>query len=211
MKNSRRALVPIPEQEDIVPVEEEAADSPARAAADNTDPAATETAAEPEPVADATGAEVETAGLTGWVVQVGSFSRKNADSLNETLRAAGYPSYVVDEPVTAKDGSLLYRVRIGPEVLRSEALKLKAEIKKGNGPGWFCPELSVTPGSLFYACYFVINHQGQIMQLQGLTVEGVDIGILVVLFLSAVMGLLYGLLNVLFSITAWIMAVLVAR
>ena len=123
-------LVPIPEQEDIVPVEEEAADSPVRPAADTTDPAATETAAEPEPVADAAGAEVETAGLTGWVVQVGSFSRKNADNLNETLRAEGYPSYVVDEPVTAKDGSLLYRVRIGPEVLRSEALKLKAEIKK---------------------------------------------------------------------------------
>ena len=40
--------------------------------------------------------------------------------------------------------------------------------------------------------------------------EGVDIGILVVLFLSAIMGLLYGLLNILFSITAWIMAVLVA-
>ena len=40
--------------------------------------------------------------------------------------------------------------------------------------------------------------------------EGVDIGILAVLFLSAVMGLLYGLLNVLFSVTAWILAVLVA-
>ena len=36
--------------------------------------------------------------------------------------------------------------------------------------------------------------------------EGVDIGILVVLFLPAIMGLLYGLLNVLFSIAAWIMA-----
>ena len=36
--------------------------------------------------------------------------------------------------------------------------------------------------------------------------EGVDIGILVVLVLSAVAGLLYGLLNVLFSIAAWIMA-----
>ena len=36
--------------------------------------------------------------------------------------------------------------------------------------------------------------------------EGVDIGILVVLFLPAIMGMLYGLLNVLFSIAAWIMA-----
>ena len=123
-------LVPIPEQDDVVPAEEDAGDSPAQAAAGNTDPAATETAAEPEPVADAADAEVGTAGLTGWVVQVGSFSRKNADSLNEKLRAEGYPSYVVDEPVTAKDGSLLYRVRIGPEVLQSKALELKGKIKK---------------------------------------------------------------------------------
>lgn len=40
--------------------------------------------------------------------------------------------------------------------------------------------------------------------------EGVDIGILVILFLPAIMGLLYGLLNVLFSMAAWIMAVLTA-
>ncbi len=123
-------LAPIPEQDDVVPAEEEAGDSPARVAAVDANPEQAEIAAEPEPVADAAEAEVGTAGLTGWVVQVGSFSRKNADSLNGKLRAEGYPSYVVDEPVTARDGSLLYRVRIGPEVLRSEALKLKAEIKK---------------------------------------------------------------------------------
>ena len=40
--------------------------------------------------------------------------------------------------------------------------------------------------------------------------EGVDIGILIILFLPAIMGLLYGLLNVLFSIAAWIMAVVTA-
>ena len=122
-------LAPIPEQDDIVPAEEEVDDGPARAVVD-ADPEQPDIAAEPEPVADAAVAETGTAGLTGWVVQVGSFSRKNADSLNDKLRAEGYPSYVVDEPVTAKDGSLLYRVRIGPEVLRSGALKLKAEIKK---------------------------------------------------------------------------------
>lgn len=123
-------LVPIPEQDDIVPEEEEADDSPARAAAVDANPEQPDIAAEPEPVADVASAEAGTARLTGWVVQVGSFSRKNADSLNDKLRAEGYPSYVVDEPVTARDGSLLYRVRIGPEVLQSEALKLKAEIKK---------------------------------------------------------------------------------
>ena len=40
--------------------------------------------------------------------------------------------------------------------------------------------------------------------------EGVDIGILIILFLPAIMGLLYGLLNVLFSVAAWIMAVVTA-
>ncbi len=73
------------------------------------------------------------AGLTGWVVQVGSFSRKNADKLNDKLRTAGYRAYVVDEPVTAGDGAMLYRVRVGPEALRSEALKLKTELKQDQG------------------------------------------------------------------------------
>ena len=45
---------------------------------------------------------------------------------------------------------------------------------------------------------------------QALSVEGVDIGILAVLLLPAIMGLLYGFLNVLFSITAWVLALLVA-
>ncbi len=40
--------------------------------------------------------------------------------------------------------------------------------------------------------------------------EGVDIGILVVLCLPAIVGLLYGLLNILFSVVAWGMAILVA-
>ena len=40
--------------------------------------------------------------------------------------------------------------------------------------------------------------------------EGVDIGILAVLFLPAIMGMLYGLLNVLFSMAAWIMAAITA-
>ena len=38
----------------------------------------------------------------------------------------------------------------------------------------------------------------------------VDIGILALLFLPAIIGLVYGLLNVLFSIAAWVMAILVA-
>ena len=123
-------LVPIPEQEEVVPVEEAADPGPVPAEEQPAVTAETETAAETAPDEAAAEPAVGTGGLTGWVVQVGSFSRKNADSLNTRLRIAGYSSYVVDEPVKARDGALLYRVRIGPEVLRSEALKLKAEIKK---------------------------------------------------------------------------------
>ena len=128
-------LVPIPEQEEVVPVEEAVDPGPVPVEEQPVATAETETAAETapdQPAPDEAAAEpaVGAGGLTGWVVQVGSFSRKNADSLDTRLRAAGYSSYVVDEPVKARDGSLLYRVRIGPEVLRSEALKLKAEIKK---------------------------------------------------------------------------------
>lgn len=66
--------------------------------------------------------------LTGWVVQAGSFSDKeNADRLDEKLREAGYRSYIESEK---SNNVLSYRVRIGPEILRSEALKLKARLKE---------------------------------------------------------------------------------
>ena len=39
---------------------------------------------------------------------------------------------------------------------------------------------------------------------------GVDIGILVIIFLPAIVGLLCGLLNIVFSIAAWIMALVTA-
>jgi len=41
-------------------------------------------------------------------------------------------------------------------------------------------------------------------------VPGIDIGILALLLLPAILGLLYGLLNVLLSIAAWLLAVFVA-
>ena len=123
-------LVPILEQDEILPAAEEAEVIPAPVDADDASIAEAPDPDEPTETAPDAGAEPASKELTGWVVQVGSFSRANADKLNDQLRQAEYRSYVVDKPVTAKDGSLLYRVRIGPEVLRSEALKLKAELKK---------------------------------------------------------------------------------
>jgi len=123
-------LVPILEQDEILPGAELEEAIPAPVDAKDATIAEAPDPDEPAEAAPDAGAEPANKDLTGWVVQVGSFSRANADKLNDQLRQAGYRSYVVDEPVTAKDGSLLYRVRIGPEVLRSEALKLKAELKK---------------------------------------------------------------------------------
>jgi len=60
-----------------------------------------------------------TVGLSAWIVQLGSFTEEdNAQSLNKKLRAAGYRSFV--EPLK-RDGEISFRVRVGPEIKRSEA------------------------------------------------------------------------------------------
>lgn len=72
-------------------------------------------------------AKIEDVGLTAWVVQLGSFSNeKNANTLNDELRKAGFPSFV--EP--RKQGTkVIYRVRVGPELLRSDAQVLKDQLE----------------------------------------------------------------------------------
>jgi len=69
-----------------------------------------------------------TVGLSAWIVQLGSFTEEdNAQSLNEKLRTAGYPSFV--EPLK-RDGKISYRVRVGPEIKRSEADMLLKKLKE---------------------------------------------------------------------------------
>ena len=66
-------------------------------------------------------------GLSAWVVQLGSFSSKvNADKLNLQLRKEGFPAFV--EPIKQKNETA-YRVRVGPELLRSDADALLKKIK----------------------------------------------------------------------------------
>lgn len=67
-------------------------------------------------------------GLKAWVVQLGSFNtRENAELLNEKLRKAGYPAFV--EPHKQENGTIYHRVRVGPELLRSDAEALVARLK----------------------------------------------------------------------------------
>ena len=70
--------------------------------------------------------KIEDVGLTAWVVQLGSFTNEtNAKTLNDELRKAGFSSFV--EPL--KQGpKLIYRVRVGPELLRSDAQLLKDKL-----------------------------------------------------------------------------------
>lgn len=66
-------------------------------------------------------------GLSAWVVQLGAFdSQEKADQLMRRLKQAGFRAFM--EPV-AGNKQAAYRVRVGPELLRSEADKLQRDIK----------------------------------------------------------------------------------
>ncbi len=65
---------------------------------------------------------------TAWVVQLGSFSsEQNALTLRDRLRAKGYPAFV--ERVAEGEGVAI-RVRIGPELLRSNAEALQQKLEQ---------------------------------------------------------------------------------
>ncbi len=65
--------------------------------------------------------------VSGWVVQVGSFSsQSNAMALREKLRANGFNAFV--ERVDA--GNVVYRVRVGPELKKTQAQVVKESLKE---------------------------------------------------------------------------------
>jgi len=69
--------------------------------------------------------------LSGWVVQVGSFSaRNNARALRDKLRKQGYASFV--ESIRGASGRV-YRVRVGPELNKAAADKLRQRLIKEAG------------------------------------------------------------------------------
>lgn len=67
-------------------------------------------------------------GVTAWVVQVGSFSeQKNADTLANKLKIAGYVAFV--EQTEGKKGEV-YRVRVGPELSKEKADAVASKLQK---------------------------------------------------------------------------------
>lgn len=84
--------------------------------------------AEPEAKKEATAKEVakEDKPLKAWAVQVGSFeNQKNALALKAKLVKKGFRAFV--EKIQTQDKTS-YRVRVGPEVRRENAVKLQKQI-----------------------------------------------------------------------------------
>lgn len=72
------------------------------------------------------------AGLTAWMVKVGSFShRNNAEKLVAKLRKAGYQT--PDAERVELRGKTLYRVRVGPMVQKEKAQSLLPKINRISG------------------------------------------------------------------------------
>lgn len=73
-------------------------------------------------------ADMEPGAVTGWVVQVGSFSSKsNAEKLRNKLRKMGMASFVI---TGVSNNKKVYRVRVGPEIDRAEAENIQTKIKE---------------------------------------------------------------------------------
>lgn len=119
---------PVPEMKtpDRTPVDEHPPQAESEAAPDKTAPAATEdTAATDSSVTPPTS---ESRDSKAWAVQVGSFSKQsNALGLRDKLRDKGYRAFV--EQVSTDKGEV-YRLRVGPEVHRSQAEELKKELQE---------------------------------------------------------------------------------
>ncbi|NOZ51761.1 MAG: hypothetical protein GXP08_01265 [Gammaproteobacteria bacterium] len=80
----------------------------------------------PEPVVDEGGGAMKEAIVSGWVVQIGSFTvEKNALKLRDKLRKKGHASFVES---LSKNNAMLYRVRVGPELTKRLAQDLNKQL-----------------------------------------------------------------------------------
>lgn len=67
-------------------------------------------------------------GARAWAVQVASFSeRRSADALQQRLRKKGYRAFVVTSQL---DGRTTVRVRIGPDLIRADADRIRSEVER---------------------------------------------------------------------------------
>ena len=83
---------------------------------------------EAQPVAEKKSEAETKVGLSGWVVQVGSFSkRENAEKLVKELQTKKYAAFTDQVDL---GGKILHRVLVGPEVDKQRAEQLKEKLNK---------------------------------------------------------------------------------
>jgi len=69
-------------------------------------------------------------GMMRWFVQIGIFGQKsNAITLQKQIRKKGFPAIIT---TVSGDSGLLYRVKVGPELSRERAEKVKLKLDKAN-------------------------------------------------------------------------------
>ena len=110
------------------PVEQSAVVKPEVKTPAKTTTTTTTTTAKVETAKPETKPKVKQPIVSGWVVQLGSFSvEKNAIKLRDKLRKNGHASFV---EAYERNGKTSYRVRVGPELTRELAGELKTQLKK---------------------------------------------------------------------------------
>ena len=84
------------------------------------------------PVVEATSNQIETnPALSAWAVQVAAFGEKGkAVALQEKLLASNLTAFTEQ---SGKGNKILYRVKVGPELEREKAEKLRDKIEKEHG------------------------------------------------------------------------------
>jgi len=116
------SVLPVPDDEPLI---KPLSDVPDREPVGSSSTQMNELTSEPD---EPTESEQPRTGLSAWVVQVASLSKKeSADELEAELRTKGFTAFV--EPVSIK-GRNLYRVRVGPELDRKRAEKMAEGIRK---------------------------------------------------------------------------------
>ena len=128
--------LPDPKQLDKLPVlkKHKDVDSMPSAVDEKLEPKA-EDAAEQKPtskVVEATANHIKTnPALSVWAVQVAAFGEKDkAIALQEKLLASNYSAFTEK---SANGSKVLYRVKVGPELKRENAEKLRDKIEKEHG------------------------------------------------------------------------------
>ncbi|TPW12483.1 MAG: DedD protein [Halothiobacillaceae bacterium] len=104
------------------PIEKSVAKQPPEPASPNKNSPPVKTVAEVKPAMVTTARSNQ-----AWLLQVGSFSqRKNAEALRDKLTRSGYRAFVTQGK---SGGKTISRVRIGPELLRPNADKLRKKLE----------------------------------------------------------------------------------